>query len=328
MKRLYALVAMLVYLLSTAACSNPYVPESSSHSVASLSGHTTSGGSSSASEVDMTSVLCPQTPLSNYEPEAWEYPLEQYPKRWGDMITEWNAPKRELNKVDQPIDVDGINKDIFPVVTNSGDLEDLMSPMYSLRVMSLEFNCNMHVNAYYTDPLEDLFERFPVTFLRKTGKGQYYTVNKVYDGGYAYIYFDRPKNYETGEYLDEDETNVIVTGCVYAEKSLKKSDFDSVKIGDSFAKVIAVDHAATMTKTLWDYTKNIGGNNRAYPMTKHLLTDGLLVYEYKYTENDIVVSGITYFEDFNFVSPILKSLGETDYVKYYGILPQDYPPEA
>ena len=46
-----------------------------------------------------------------------------------------------------------------------------MSPMYPLRVMSLEFNCNMHVNAYYTDPLEDLFERFPVSFLRKTGKG-------------------------------------------------------------------------------------------------------------------------------------------------------------
>ena len=325
MKKLFILLGMLIYLFSLVSCSETYVSESNSNNA--TSSNTISESSSIIPEVNVSSVLCPQSPLSNYEPEAWEYPLEEYPKSWGEMITEWNPPKRELYNVDQTIEVDGINKDIFPVVTNSGNLKDLMSPMYSLRVMSIEFNCNMHVNAY-TDPLAEIFDRFPVSFLRKTGKGQYYTVNKVYDGGYAYIFFDRPKNYETGEYLDDDETNVIVTGCVYAEKSMRKSDFDSIKIGDSIDKVIEVDHATTMTKTLWDYTKNIGGNNMVYPMTKHLLTDGLLVYEYGYTDNDIVVSGITYFEDFNFVSPIQESLGENSYVKYYGILPQDYPPET
>ena len=29
--------------------------------------------------------------------------------------------------------------------------------------------------------------------LRKTGKGRYYTVNKVYDGGYAYIFLNGPE---------------------------------------------------------------------------------------------------------------------------------------
>lgn len=313
------IIIMILCLISIlTACNNmESTATESMESTESISKHTSS--------LDMT-VLYPKVPLSNYVPETWTYPFTEYPSEWEDIINDWIPPKRDIQDVTQEIHIEGKNKDIFPVVTNEEELQSLISPIYSLRVMTISLNCDNHFDTYFY-PLEDAFQNFPVSFLRQVKPGQYYTVNKVYDGGYAYVFFDRPKDLVTGEYLTEDMTDIQVTGCVYAEKRMEKKDFDSIKIGDSIESVIEIDHSAILSKTFWDYNVSISGSGNTYPLSKHLLADGLLVYEYENKDDELFVSEVKFFEDFNYLSPVLESLDQ-HYVRNYSILPQDYPPEA
>ena len=127
------------------------------------------------------------------------------------------------------------------------------------------------------------------------------------------------------EYRTDDLTDVRLTGGVYMEKVLTKSDFSGIKVGDTIDDVIEVDNAAAIQKAkndleyLWSYT---GAIKETYSV--HLLKDGLLTILYELEGETLYVTDIIFNEEFTFYPPFLGNV----YPKYYGILPQDYPPET
>ena len=224
------------------------------------------------------------------------------------------------------IPVDGAGKDKMPVITNETPLHEVMSGINPLTVMAINANCDIR---YVAEPyhISQVIDHSPVSFLRKTDEGCYYTVNKLDGGGYAYIFFERERDLKTGSYTTEDMTDVYATGCIYAEKRLDKADFNDVRTGDSIERVISIDHAAFITKQWADWNEALSEERTNLLISKHLLTDGLLAITYEYNGDELVVRDMEFSSDFVFISPYL-SQENIEYPKLFKILPQDYPPEA
>ena len=255
-----------------------------------------------------------------YMPEHWEN-TESNPPVSFDSIMSF-AEKREISSVVDKIEVSGNYE--MPLITNKTPLIQIMSEVDIAVVMSHIWGGYIHTimnyDLYPQSYMEDPNYYVPVTFLRQTKEGCYYTVCKVKEGGYAYFFFERPYNIMQKKYDTDDLTYALLTGCVYSENALQKSDFDSLQIGDSIDRVIEIDSAAKITKQWSDWNKDITGVPIDINVSIHLLKDGLLSIEY---DESFAIKNITFSEDFIFY-PVLNP----DYPKYFGTLPQDYPPET
>ena len=271
-------------------------------------------------EVSQTSISQSTSILSNYLPQSWENSLTETPSSFDELASP-QAPK-PITEVEEPITVTGNYK--MPVITNATDLMYLMPEIDMSVVMAHVHSGYIHdiPGAGYSPEyfLEVEKDYLAVNYLRQTKEGCYYTVCKVRDGGYAYAFFERPYNIGKQDYYTDDVTNVYLTGMVYAENALQKSDFDSLQTGDSIDQVIEIDSAAKITKQWSNWNKDITGKAISINVSIHLLKDGLLSIEY---DESFAIKNITFSEDFIF-HPVLNP----NYPKYYGILPQDYPPET
>ncbi len=271
-------------------------------------------------DVIQTSISQSTSTLSNYLPQSWKNSLTEAPSAFDDLASP-QAPQPIID-VEEPIMVTGNYK--MPVITNATDLKDLMPEIDMSIVMAHVHSGYIHniPGAGYSPEyfLEVEKDYLAVNYLRQTKKGCYYTVCKVRDGGYAYAFFERPYNIGKQDYYTDDVTNVYLTGMVYAENALQKSNFDSLQAGDSIDRVIEIDSAAKITRQWSDWNKDITGKATDINISIHLLKDGLLSIEY---DESFAIKNITFSKNFIF-HPVLNP----DYPKYYGILPQDYPPEA
>ena len=259
----------------------------------------------------------------DYYPQEWKPATDREPVSWDDLAKD-PPPKREVEEVIDEIPVDGAGKDQMPIITNETPLHELMSEINPLTVMAINANCDIR---YIAEPyhISQVIDHLPVSFLRKTDEGCYYTVNKLVEGGYVYIFFERERDLQTGNYTTDDMTDVYATGCIYAEKRLEKSDFNNVKIGDSIEKVIAIDHAAFITKQWAEWNEDLSIERTNILISKHLLTDGLLAITYAYNGDELVVRNMAFSSEFVFISPYLQQ-ENIEYPKLFKILPQDYPP--
>lgn len=284
---------------------------------------------SSISETHSNSTISQSTVYSlpeELKPVEWQNSRSELPTTWEDLA----PPPKQTKVVDDPIDVIEVPGHYdLPVVTNETPLDNMMSEVDMATVMGSVWNSfnstflgyDTHPSLYNTSP----YAHIPVNFLRQTKDGCYYTVCKVTNGGFAYYFFERRLNPQTKEYQTDDLTEVYISGCVYMEKTLRYDDFSSLKIDDSIDEVIQIDSAAKIIKIDSEWVESITGNRLEKNATAHLLKDGILSISYEYNDEDgYIISDMVYSPDFVFY-PI--SLGE-DYPKYFGILPQDYPPEA
>ena len=235
------------------------------------------------------------------KPEDWAGTLEDFHAAPFDPETD--APvTRKFTPVDT-ISVSG--KYAMPVITNETPLEDMIVSISGDDVIILE---NMLASAFATDysclPLRDIwgnaqkYDYIPVTFLRKTGESSYYTVCKVDGGGYAYFFFDRLRDSESGEYLTTDKTDIYLYGAIYAEEMHSYAAFANLKVGDSIDRVAEIDHKTYFDKTAveeyWLAGKKYAeehGNETIYakdPMfaVLHLLNNGVLQIGYQYEDPD------------------------------------------
>ena len=267
-----------------------------------------------------------------YEPEKWSLRVEK-PEEFLETLS-GPVTLREIDEsaIINPITVSGEYS--LPLVTNDGEIQNLMSTVNENVPICVLYNAAYHSfgteNARPSN-IQDYMVPIPVSFLRNTAPGCYYTVNKVVSGGYMYLFFERPYDEERIinesiiEYRTDDLTDVRLTGGVYMEKVLTKSDFSGIKVGDTIDDVIEVDNAAAIQKAkndleyLWSYT---GAIKETYSV--HLLKDGLLTILYELEGETLYVTDIIFNEEFTFYPPFLGNV----YPKYYGILPQDYPPET
>ena len=149
-------------------------------------------------------------------------------------------------------------------------------------------------------------EMFQIELLRQTSKEYMYAVYKTEEGGLFYAFF-----------IGEDVAQGgMLQNYIYAVKSLERKDFSSLQIGDDISLVERIDPAVTPQKK-WLDTQTFNDT----PQIKHLLRDGLLLIDYKRSEDSYVVTDMKYYEDFKFEKDLVVfdcSVLESDYPQSIG----------
>ena len=300
MKRMICVILLVVLVLGAAVCgcghSAPASPSGSS-------GDQSKEEWSDGMESSFTNRQEPQ-PLSDAQqwkkPEDWADDLEDF--HTVPFNPETDMPvTREFTPVDR-ISVSG--KYAMPVITNETPLEEMIVTISGDVLLLSEGMASGRGANTNNAPLRDLWgetqtlDYIPITFLRKTGESSYYTVCKVDGGGYAYFFFDRLRDLETGEYLTTDKTDIYLYGAIYAEEMHSYAEFADIKVGDSIDKVTEIDHKTYFEKVAVEEYWLAGkkhteeqGNKMIYakdPMfaVLHLLNDGILQIGYQYNDPD------------------------------------------
>lgn len=113
------------------------------------------------------------------------------PRSWDDVLVPDLPPVRAGGEVPgADYSVDGEYARLLPLLSNETPAQEIMSETYPSVIMGIMMNLDREytVTAYH---IQEAKSTFPVSFLRQTEQGGFYTVNKVTGGGYAYIFFDR-----------------------------------------------------------------------------------------------------------------------------------------
>lgn len=316
MKKMISTALILFILMTLPGCKQKANSSFSSNISSQTSEKSSDSSSNSASPSAAESFVA--------EPEVYEYPTE---------IPEDNEEFLKMIKVDTQVPTIETGADDIilegqfklPVINNTKPLAELLYPTgvnWVLSIFSNFDNCGKQMAGHIN---YNEYVAYPIVFLRQTGEGRYYTVQKIENGGYMYLFLERGIDMQTREYMTDDLTDVYVTGGVYMEKALSKSDFDSISVGSTIYDVMAIDGAAGMTEFYEQWKIATTGKRVESILSKHLLKDGLLVYRYEYSGDTLVVTDIIFSEDFVFISPLIENEVDIGYPKYFGILPQDYP---
>ena len=258
-----------------------------------------------------------------YNPSSFSY-SDSEPQNWDDVMIMDLPPIRNIENFSNDYSINGGNTHLLPLLSNNAPLQEIMSETYPSIIMGIMMNLDREytISAYN---IQEAKSTFPVSFLRQNEHGIFYTVNKVVDGGYAYIFFDRPKGADL-KYLTDDKTDLYAIGCIYAEETLSSDVFQSIQIGDTIDDVMAIDNAASITKQWSNWYQSVQGSHQKDYISKHLLTDGIMMFRYTYDGSDLVVRDMQLFSDFNYISPLYDGTEFEGCEKNFSILPQDYPP--
>ena len=131
-----------------------------------------------------------------YKSEKWIL-REENPEETSEI---WSGPVT-LRKVDEAVVISSIavsGEYSLPLVTNDGAIQDLMSTVNEATVMAVLYNAaHFAYGSMDSHPAEiqNYSVPIPVSFLRNTAPGCYYTVNKLVSGGYMYLFLrDRMTN--------------------------------------------------------------------------------------------------------------------------------------
>lgn len=261
----------------------------------------------------------------DYGPASFSY-SDSAPRSWDDVLVPDLPPVRAVESSCADYSVDGEYARLLPLLSNETPVQEIMSETYPSVIMGIMMNLDREytVTAYH---IQEAKSTFPVSFLRQTEQGGFYTVNKVTGGGYAYIFFDRPVGADL-QYLTDDRTDLYATGCIYAEKTLCSNAFQSIQTGDTIDDVIAIDNAASITKQWSRWYQSVQGAHQQDYISKHLLTDGIMMFRYSFDGENLAVIEKRLFSDFNYVSPLYQGTALEGCRKNFSILPQDYPPES
>ena len=104
--------------------------------------------------------------------------------------------------------------------------------------------------------------------------------------------------------MTDDETDIVMTGCIYAEDLLYKSDFNGIQIGDTMEDVLKL---TTQWYCLCSFARGMKifmVFKKENYITKHLLRDGVLVISYAInaSKDDYTITAIEYFADSIFIA--------------------------
>ena len=200
---------------------------------------------------------------------------------------------------------------------NSKPLSDILTKTYDLQELRSFFGISSKVIGNFEDEEEsktitigDANQKFPVECLRE----DCYTVYKVKEGGYFYVFWLDPTDSvfdpATGEY---DFTNKVADSIMsfnaYILSPKKASDFDSIKEGMSTAEdVFKVDPAVEISFML---------SNGIYSYS--LLDDGTMMQIAYYHNKEVKVKADLIVIGKSVISKELASSGLSS------ILPNDLP---
>lgn len=133
-----------------------------------------------------------------------------------------------------------------------------------------------------------------------------------------------------GVYSSQDKTNIFLHGVLYAEKKLAYEDFASIEIGDNIENVIAIDPAAALCKTLYNWNTALYGEEHYFDYravsSLHLLTDGILEVRYLIQdEGELTVDKLFYYPDYQYMSSGYHRITGNKVYMNLTVFPQDFP---
>lgn len=132
-----------------------------------------------------------------------------------------------------------------------------------------------------------------------------------------------------GVYSSQDKTNIFLHGVLYAEKKLAYEDFASIEIGDNIENVIAIDPAAALCKTLYNWNTALYGEEHYFDYravsSLHLLTDGILEVRYLIQdEGELTVDKLFYYPDYQYMSSGYHRITGNKVYMNLTVFPQDF----
>jgi len=254
------------------------------------------------------------------------------------LADSWNAPvdfrvlRNEDNLQDGDILITGKYEAYMPRINNRLELTDLLIEETPIRFLApfLRYSYGWNNGVSFSMLCNGQGSSIPMNFLRQIDDGYYYTVVKVKDAGYLYIFYDTFDN-------AIDATDITDVGAVYIEKTLAYKDFEGINVGSSIDDVRNIDSGIyaweLAREVLYEDCRTDPYNKDCLPGTTqqcdyssmvsiHLLTDGLLTIVYEKNGDSWIITDMKLSEDFIFDSSITPyTINE----KQFKILPQDYP---
>ena len=206
---------------------------------------------------------------------------------------------------------------LFELADNTTSCDKMITQSLSLKEaftvpgFGIYFSSRSH--SGYHISIDQVNEQQKIECLRIKENGDYYAIFHPKEGGRVYSFFLKQDNY-------------LLSHSIYMLKTLDRKQFDQLKIGDPFAKILSIDPAI---KKCYDQgfvcnCMDILGKT----CTVHMIEDDIVLISYRAKEegntdpNQIVIDEIQWFEEGKlFVdAPNYLIHGVYD----YSILPQDY----
>ena len=341
MKRM---IVIIICITSLCGCSKASVKEEFSSVPMTEYSITVSSSTTEESDTDeqYTAEILPE---HLYEVENIDVIIDNYSslsmEEKQEMVDSWSAPvdfkvqRNEENPQQGDILITGKYEKYMPRVNNLLPLSDLLLQDTPIRFLApyLRYSYGWDNGVSYSMLCNGQGSSIPMDFLRKVDEKHYYTVVKVKDAGYLYVFYDT---------FDDaiDKTDITDVGAVYIEKTLSYKDFEGINVGSSIDDVRNIDSGIyaweLAREVLYEDCRTDPYNKDCLPGTDqpcdynsmvsiHLLTDGLLTIVYEKNGDSWIITDMKLSEDFIFDSSITPyTINE----KQFKILPQDYPPAS
>ena len=192
------------------------------------------------------------------------------------------------------------NKKILSKVSKRNKSKLITKSYTEEHIFKKSFLYRLYSPFYGYNPTMGMFDEYfgiKIECVRKVDNERYYCILKTKENGYAYCFFRG------------DSSELILYNSCYMKELLTKSQFDTLKIGDTIESVTKIDSAFL---SLYNHYISV---ESTLTQLVHLLKDGLLIIEY---END-VIKKIDFNKDFTY--------SENGIIYDYKIFKDDYPPQ-
>lgn len=341
MKRM---IVIIICITSLCGCSKASVKEEFSSVPMTEYSITVSSSTTEESDTDeqYTAEILPE---HLYEVENIDVIIDNYSslsiEAKQEMVDSWSAPvdfkvqRNEENPQQGDILITGKYESYVPRINNQLALRELLTEETPLRFLGpfLRDSYGGNYAATFGMMCNGFSPCIPMTFFRQVDDNHYYTVTKIKDAGYLYVFFEQKDN-------AIDATDITDVGAVYIEKTLSYKDFEGINVGSSIDDVRNIDSGIyaweLAREVLYEDCRTDPYNKDCLPGTDqpcdynskvsiHLLTDGLLTIVYEKNGDSWIITDMKLSEDFIFDSSITPyTINE----KQFKILPQDYPPAS
>lgn len=193
------------------------------------------------------------------------------------------------------------NKKILSKVSKKKKSKLITESYTEEHIFEKGFLYRLYNPVYGYNPTMGMFDEcfgIKVECVRKVDNESYYCILKTKENGYVYCFFRG------------NSSELILYNSCYMKELLTKSQFDTLKIGDTIESVTKIDSAFL---SRYNYYISV---ESTLTESVHLLKDGLLIIEY---ENGIIKQ-IGFNNDFTYSA-------NGGIVYNYKIFEDDYPPQ-
>ena len=201
------------------------------------------------------------------------------------ILTEQLLARADLTDEDLPL-----FEQVLARANNSKSAEQLVSRCYPLSLMrtpGTEVNAGAALKSAMLITQAELEKWFSVEAIRKTDDTHYYTVYKIHEGGWLYVF--------TQIRMGQGEPKLpfaIVTHAVYTQKNADKSALQKIAAGASASAVMAADPA---TALILENGINATQSQGRAPYSLHWCDNE--VYIFTYDESGETVTGVEHYPD-------------------------------